>query len=444
MNRLLIYSPKTSERLTDIFDFILGDLLGLEYDLTSDKDVFIACTEPKFSYSPNWVDNELFFESASVLFETDIILQPVDFIEYENMIGFYLVSKNSQSDLPFDMFASSFAMISRYNEYLLHKKDKYDRYRASQSMNFVAGFLEKPMVNYYALHLRKILTERFPQLKFKDNKFEYLASFDIDMAYSYLGKGLKVNLGGFVRSVFMSNFKDLKERYQVLFRGKKDPFDTFDELLDLCKKYAVKTKFFFQVGNRSALDKNVSHTYEPFKEIIKKVAKQSDVGIHLSFMSHISEGVMEEEIRRLEFITGRKITSNRFHYLRFTLPASYVSLGRIDITDDYSFGYATRIGFRAGTCTPFYFFNLSKNERSNVKIHPFAFMDSTLAHYNKLKAQEAQEKILQMMKWVKEVEGPFIGLWHNSSFTEDGVWKGWKNVFETVAKEAGALTEKSE
>ena len=55
-----------------------------------------------------------------------------------------------------------------------------------------------------------------------------------------------------------------------------------------------------------------------------------------------------------------------------------------------------------------------------------------------------QEKILQMMKWVKEVEGPFIGLWHNSSFTEDGVWKGWKNVFETVAKEAGALTEKSE
>jgi hypothetical protein len=444
MNRVLIYSPKTSERLTYIFDFILGDLLGLEYDLTNDKDAFIACTGPRFSYAPNWVDNELFFESAPVLFETDISLQPVDFIEYENMIGFYLVSKQSQSDLPFDMFASSFVMISRYNEYLLHKKDKYDRYRASQSMNFVAGFLEKPMVNYYALHLKKMLVARFPQLKFKQHKFEYLASFDVDMAYSYLGKGFKVNLGGFVRSLFMSNFKDLKDRYQVLFRNKKDPFDTFDELLAICKKYGVKTKFFFQVGNRSTLDKNVSHTYEPFKEIIKKVAKQSDIGIHLSFMSHISEGVMEEEIRRLEFIAERKITSNRFHYLRFTLPASYVSLSRIGITEDYTFGYATRIGFRAATCSPFYFFNLLKNERSNVKIYPFAFMDSTLAHYNKQKAYDAQEKILQMMQYVKQVEGPFIGLWHNSSFTEDGVWKGWKSVFETIAKEAAALTEKSE
>ena len=151
---------------------------------------------------------------------------------------------------------------------------------------------------------------------------------------------------------------------------------------------------------------------------------------------------MEEEIQRLQHISGIKVTSNRFHYLRFTLPASYVSLSRIGITEDYSYGYAARIGFRAATCTPFYFFNLATNERTNVKIHPFAFMDTTLAQYNKLSAKDSLQKILQIMKWVKEVEGPFIGLWHNSSFTETGIWKGWKNVFETVAKEASALTEK--
>ena len=71
-------------------------------------------------------------------------------------------------------------------------------------------------------------------------------------------------------------------------------------------------------------------------------------------------------------------------------------------------------------------------------------MDTTLAHHNKLSARHSLEKILQVMTWVKEVEGPFIGLWHNSSFTETGVWRGWKNVFDTVAKEAAAITEPRE
>jgi len=439
---LLIYTEQTTERLIYTFDFILGELLGLEYALTHNKEAFTVHSGPKFSYATARLKDELFFESVSVLFEADINLQPVEFIEYEDMVGFYPVSRDS--DLPFDMFASTFVMISRYNEYLLHKKDKYDRYRASQSMNYIAGFLGKPMINYYGLELKKILGKRFRSLVFKQNKFEYIATFDVDMAYAYLGKSMKENISAFFRSLLMSNFRDIRERYRVLFRRKKDPFDTFDEILETCKKYAIKTRFFFLIGNPSSLDKNVSHTFEPYREVIKKVATQSDVGVHLSFMSHISLEVMEDEIQRLQHISGVKIKANRFHYLRFTLPATYISLSRVGITEDHSFGYATRVGFRAATCNPFYFFNLAKNERTDLKIYPFAFMDTTLARYNKLGVKESQAKILQMMKWVKEVEGPFVGVWHNNSFVETGIWKGWKDVFETVAKEASALTEKGE
>lgn len=438
----MIYTERTSERLSYIFDFILGELLGLEFITTNDKEVFLSFTGPKFSYASKPVAGELFFASASVLFENDLTLQPVDFIDYENMVGFYPVE--APSAMPFDMFASSFVMITRYNEYLIHKKDKYDRYRPSQSMNAVAGFLGKPMINYYALHLKNILSKTYQALRFKENRFEYLVTVDVDTAYEYLGQGLKANAGGFVGSLLTSNFRQLKERYKVVFRKAKDPFDTFDEILDICKKYDIKTRFFFLIGNRSSLDRNIPHTFEPYRETIARVARQTDIGVHLSFMSHISLEAMETEIERLQHLSGSKISANRFNYLRFTLPASYVSLNRIGITEDYSMGYATRVGFRAGTCTPFYFFNLQKNERTNLKIYPFAFMDTTLARYNKLGARHSLDKILQIMKWVKEVEGPFIGVWHNNSFTETGIWTGWKNIFETVAKEAAALTEKSE
>ena len=440
--KLLIYTAEVTERLKYTFDFILGELLGLEYTLTRDKEFFVSHTGPKFSYATKPVADEFFLECAPLLFETDISLQPVDFIEYENMVGFYLVSK--RSEIPFDLFATSFAMLSRYNEYLIHKKDKYDRYRASQSPNFIAGFLGKPMINYYGLKLKKVFAAKFPELKFKENKFEYMATVDVDMAYAYKGKGLNVNLTGFVKDFLTSNFSNFGVRFGVIFRNKKDPYDTFDYISEVCKKYAVKTKFFFLVGNKSALDKNVSHSNEGYRTIIKKVAVKSDIGIHLSFMSHISNDVMEEEIKRLEYITDVRVTANRFHYLRFTMPASFVSLSRINITEDYSMGYATRTGFRAATCTPFYFFNLLKNERTDLKLFPFAFMDTTLARYNKVSAKEALEKILRMMKWTKEVGGPFIGIWHSSTFSEEGIWKEWRNVFETVAMEAAAITEKSE
>jgi hypothetical protein len=148
---------------------------------------------------------------------------------------------------------------------------------------------------------------------------------------------------------------------------------------------------------------------------------------------------MRKEIERLEEITAKKITRNRFHFLRFNIPASYLRLVKLGIEEDYSLGHASRAGFRAGTCSPFYFFNLVKNERTNFRIHPFAFMDATLTHYNRLSSSKALDKILQIMQYVKEVEGPFLGLWHNSSFTEQREWKGWRNIFETVAAEASAL-----
>lgn len=117
---------------------------------------------------------------------------------------------------------------------------------------------------------------------------------------------------------------------------------------------------------------------------------------------------------------------------------------KIGLKEDYSMGYAARIGFRAATCSPYKFFNLLQNEATDFTIYPFAFMDTTLTHYNKFDADESLKRILGLMKYVKEVEGEFIGLWHNSSFTEQKEWKGWRNVFETVAREANLLMKESE
>ena len=73
MNHLLIYADRTSNRLTYIFDFILGELLGLTYELTNSRDKFLQYEGAKFSYASQPAGDELFFETSQLLFETNIV-----------------------------------------------------------------------------------------------------------------------------------------------------------------------------------------------------------------------------------------------------------------------------------------------------------------------------------------------------------------------------------
>ena len=86
---------------------------------------------------------------------------------------------------------------------------------------------------------------------------------------------------------------------------------------------------------------------------------------------------------------------------------------------------------------------MKHNMQTDLRIHPFAFMDATFVHYRRTDPKESLEKILEMMNYVKETGGPFVGLWHNSSFTENKEYKGWTRIFETVAEEAARLMNPS-
>jgi hypothetical protein len=437
MNHLLIYTEQTSNRLSYTFDLLITDLLGLQYELTSDKILFSDYPGTKFSYASQPVSDEIFFAAKPLLFATDIELQPVGIYEYKRIRGFY--STASPSILPFDIFASTFFMVSRYEEYLPAKTDKHGRYRASQSLNKQGGFLEKPMVNYYALELKAILQAKFPGLIFKQHKFEYLPTFDIDMAYCYLEKGFKRNLGGTIRSFILSDLAAIKERFRVLLGKQDDPFDAFGYIEKVCNEFSVSPFFFFLLGDGSQFDKNIPHTNKQFRSLIKRLSEKYRTAIHLSYASHTSRGLPTEEIAQLEEITGKKIYQNRFHYLKFHLPHSYQRLLKYGITEDYSMGYAPRIGFRAGICTPFSFFDLETNKVTALKVVPFAFMDTTFTEYKRARPKEALEQIRTIMHHVQETGGQFVGLWHNSSFAEKGEWEGWRNVFETVTREASEI-----
>ena len=125
------------------------------------------------------------------------------------------------------------------------------------------------------------------------------------------------------------------------------------------------------------MDKNINHNHPSLINLIRFISKNNLTGIHPSYKSFNNLEILKMEISRLDKITS-KTSISRFHYLKFTLPESYQILLKAGIKQDYSMGFVDRIGFRAGTCTPFNFYDLEKECTTDLKIFPFAYMDGVL------------------------------------------------------------------
>ena len=402
--------------------------------MTMDTDEFNLYNGTKFSYTNHQLSEELHFQSRSILFETGITEQNITVSEFENTKIFFATGKNSA--LPFDPFAASFYLVSRYEEYLPHIRDIYDRFDAKESLAFQNGFLQKPVVDVWAMMISVEIKKKFPNFIFPERKYRFVSTIDIDNAYAYKEKGFVRSFGGYFKSISQFNFEELKDRIKVIFGSKKDPYDTYDQLLEIQKKNNFESIYFFLLGDYGINDKNVPVQSRKFQSLIKSISDYSKVGIHPSFGSNAKPEKLKIEIKRLQGILNAEVSRSRQHFLKLVFPDTYRNLIEADIKEDYTMGFASSIGFRAGTCTAFNFYDLDQEIETKLRIIPFAVMDATLKFYMKVKPEDAINYIHPIIDEVKKVKGTFISLWHNESMSENKIWKNWSAVYEQMVNEA--------
>lgn len=433
---ILVYSYKRTPRVIYAMRQVFQELLGVSVELTTEVAEFIEHKGPKLSYAPRPLGKELHFRNSELLFETGINEWDIKVGEYEGIPTLFPVPDHSE--VPFDPFAATFYLLTRYEEYLPHIKDKHERFSAESSIAYKAGFLQRPVVDEWSLLLKEIVSDRFPEFEWPKRSFEFINTIDIDNAYAYKAKGLMRTLGGLARSMAEFKGREFWDRLLVILGLRQDPYDTFAYLKDLQQAYGLKTIYFFLLADYGFNDKNVPYTNPRFRSLIKDVADYALVGIHPSYGSNKKKSRLEAEVGRLEGIIHREVTRSRQHFLKLTIPETYRNLIDLDITDDYTMGYASEIGFRAGTCSTFYFYDLDLEFMTPLRIHPFTVMEGTLKFYQNRGPEEALKKVLPVMQAVKDVQGTFISLWHNESACEGQLWKGWRLFYEEMIKAAHA------
>jgi len=428
---VLIYTHKITPRLSYTFDFILNQILGLEYRITDNKEEFQQKDGPKINYSEDNFNDSIFIKPSNLLFEDDIRPQNLFVTQWDNVKIFF--QTNDTSVLPFDLFAASFYLVSRYEEYLPFDADSHGRFEAKESLAFKNNFLHEPIVDQWAYIFADILKERYSGIQIPGRNFQYISTIDVDNAYAFLFKGISRTLGATFRSLLNLDLQDNFRRYRTL-ANKRDPYDTYDIFFDTHQKYGIKPIWFFLVGNSGRYDNNVSPDKQGYQNLIKSIAKKSQVGIHTSYETYKNENKLQNEIRKLEGLIERKVYKSRQHYLRLHFNQTYQNLIKSGITEDYTMGYATNIGFRAGTCTPFNFYDLEKEEETGLKVFPFEVMDITLNKYKGYNVTEAISSIESVIEKIKKVNGTFISIWHNEALSDHGHWKGWETVYREMLR----------
>ena len=431
---ILFYSEEITPRMEYVANVVFVHILKTEIRFTTNSSEFIKSELPKVNYSNEKFNNEFYIKPHRLLHCKALIPANFKSVWYKGEKYFFESSKDS--DLPFDLFAAIFFIITRHEEYTETERGKFKRYQAEKSVLFKYNLLKKPIVNIWVNHLAELLSEKYSELVFPESKFKFISTIDIDNAWACMHKGFWRSSGAACKALIKGNFSEVKSRLKVWLGTQKDQYDTYEFLDSVFEGNTDKVKFFFLMGDYAKYDKSISHRNKAFRRLVKKVSENYEVGIHPSFSSSKKNGYKKiiKEKNRIESITGIKIEKSRQHFLRLSLPKTYRRLLKAGIKSDYTMGYSSQTGFRAGICTPYPFYDLKKEKTTNLIIVPFQVMDVTLRNYMKLNPKEAIKEIKELMTEVKNVGGTFVSIWHNETVNDIGDWKGYQEVFTEMNK----------
>jgi hypothetical protein len=429
---LLIYSHKISPRLKYIFKHICTRVLGIDVSFTDSVEYFTEHKGIKMSYTKQPLGNEFFMRSHDIMFEQG--LSDIDFHvhKWDETIGFF--SNGEKGALPYDIFASSFYLLSRYEEYLPHVQDEYGRFMAAESIAFKHQFLHQPVVDIWAYKFKEALQSFFPDIMFVAKTYSIKPIIDVPSAYNYRLKGIMRTFGGALKDLVRFDFKGVYERFAVLFGLKHDPFDTFRYIINRQKHTKHKFLFFFFIGPYSTYDKGINVNKKKLISLIKQVADYCQVGLKTSFFATEDVSILKKEKLQMEAIINTSLVATRQSFSKLNLPESYRNLIDLEIKEDYTMGYTNHMGFRAGSCTPFFFYDLDYEIQTPLKVYSYHLMD-----YSLLKTQSLLDKkkvLNEIITEIKKVNGEFVPVFHNYTFSDMDTWKGFKELFNIILDSA--------
>lgn len=449
MKFLKVLLPEdNAEERRYIAEILLGEHLGLEYHIQHGKTKYSA----EISL-PN--GNQLLIEDHFFHF----FLPPLSYLVPTNIPGtthFLRHNYNSfstEKEIPvifgttqidvlenrilcgIDILAGSFFMLTRWEEYTSLSKDEHGRFPASSSLAYKYGFLELPVVDVYAEMLWNMLVHLENDIPRKKQHFKALITHDVDIPLLWPNwfSIFKKAGGDLVKRFSPKEFLfSLKSGIRTQLGFGRDPYDTFDFLMDASDNANLQSHFFFLCNGETRYDQTFPIETPLMQVLLEAIQYRGHfIGIHPSYNTIEKAELLNSEKKALEKATGFPVRFGRQHYLRFQVPTTWQRWEDEGMDWDSTMYYPEKAGFRCGTCRPYSVFNVLTRKKLKLKEVPLTAMEITWLKYQKATPEKMFEDMSSLLQSVKKYQGNFVLLWHNSSFNTPE-WEPYRGIYEKV------------
>lgn len=427
---ICVYTPQINSRIRYIFSHIFQQVLQTEFILSEKVEEFIAHKGPKLSYAKQALGSEFFIKSQGLLSAQNIERQEIVGGLWEGLPCFF--KTDERAAVPFDLFAASFYLLTRYEEYAPLNEHLTGHFPYSRSVAFAQNFLHLPIIDLWILKLVEKLQRPFPELNLPEYKPKWRQLLIVDELYRFRSKGFIRTLGGYLDDLTHLDLVRLLERSLCLLRLRKDPYDNAKYLIRIARKYELPTRAFYSAGTYGKYDKNISPLLKKFEIEVKHLSDYFSPGYLVSYEAVGKEALIEREKRTLSEILKREIQHGQFHRLQLRFPNAYRALIEAEVFHDHSMGYFSHYGYRAGTARPFYFYDLEHEQKTPLSIHPFAVGGDYLRRLSRRRSHtEVTAFLLELIRPLKQVKADLSFAVHAKHFGEYERWMGWRRFYET-------------
>jgi len=419
---ITIIVKKITSRLKYTLKIVFEVVLEVPYNIILGENVTNFAGNFIINYTGNKNNSGFFIPNIELLAENEILESRL------THFSDFVAEISSSSPLKSDIFSIIFFWLSDYAKYCHPNYDFHQRHLEEMMLPYA----NIPVVNVLCAKLAAHFPPEIQALILSKRKFDYEITSDIDAPWKHKHKPFFVQFVSFFKSFLKGEKENLIEKGNI-WKGKKDPFDTFDLLFELFPP--EKTTFFFLIARHSQYDTRFTYQHPRLQKLIQEVyQKKYRIGIHPSYTSFLDEKKIHTEIKLLSEIISQPICASRQHFLRFRLPHTFQYLEKAGIRHEYSFCWKKAIGFPLGMTKIFPWYDLSQERETTLFLHPTMVMDRSLQLYMQMSPQNALVEVQKRITTTKFWGGTFTILLHNDAFSESGEWKGWRKVWVEVLK----------
>ncbi len=345
-----------------------------------------------------------------------------------------------------DLVASAYYLMSRYEEIIKTDcRDQYGRFLAKDSIIFQQGYGMRPLVDEWGRYLRSLLRQLGVYISEEKEGFRKIyLTHDVDNPFLMYRKDQVIKQ--WIKNLIHYGNR-IKRPLYIYNHPDSDPYNTFGKIIEhdvfLTKKYGtdlVESIYFLIAAGSQKTKKYCNIKLKKYQDLITKLNKSgASLGLHVSYEAGTNPLLIKQEIERLLNNCKYSCTKSRHHFLHWIEPEHIEQMEQAGITEDFTLEYADSVGFRVGTCRPYYFINPRTKRVTNVLVHPMQIMDCSLdrVSYMGLGYEDAFNLCKKLINTTYEFNGELVLLFHNPIWSEENYYGHlYEQLLEYLSKNA--------